>query len=751
MATTVSYNASMRTRKTSSSGNAKSAVACQEYYDDSYNYVGIVHFSGMALAGKVITGITLRITADQAGYGTGHAKTVYVRKSKYQAVSQSGVTGGNYYGDALGTFSGAFYNNTTTHTLTGALLTNLAAYLEAGNNTICLFNPSPVKSSQGYSTNYLQWSACKISVTYEEAASQPGMSAYTLDMGTQVTLYTNRQSSAATHTLRYSFFSVNQTIATGVADSCAWTPPISLAAQIPNAASGWGTLLCDTYVNGKLVSTKSCTFTLRVPASVAPTISGVSIAEATAGIAAQFGAYVRTRSTLAVSIAASGAQGSTVSSCRTTLDGAAYTGASFTSNTLNTAGSLTLTVTVTDSRGRTASTTRTIAVLDYSPPSLTKFTAERCNSSGTAPQMDGTRVRVSVGGSVSPVGTKNTIACTVYYKTSSASAWTQAASITPSSYSVNTTNLLLPQTFNALSSYDLKVRLQDSFYYIEQMVSIGTKQVMMDFYKDGSGVAFGKVAETPGAVEFGWPVKLTEPLGVDQGGTDASSAASACANLGAVKKSGDTMTGNLSISGYLYPSLYLLPTYNSTTNRVVFEGSYAGAASFSAWQDSTGNNRRMLEVRNASYESSRDNALVLRDVINGSYYAFRVFHSGMATPVPIGNGGTGANNAAAARSNLGANNASNLNAGTVAMARLPFKIAYGSTSINGSTATTINYASAGFTSVPKVLVTYNSTGSNWSGDNGAIKVYNKTTTQANIIVGGSFSSSRGVDWLAIGT
>ena len=72
-------------------------------------------------------------------------------------------------------------------------------------------------------------------------------------------------------------------------------------------------------------------------------------------------------------------------------------------------------------------------------------------------------------------------------------------------------------------------------------------------------------------------------------------------------------------------------------------------------------------------------------------------------------------------------------------------------SINGSTATTINYASAGFTSVPKVLVTYNSTGSNWSGDNGAIKVYNKTTTQANIIVGGSFSSSRGIDWLAIGT
>ena len=140
----------------------------------------------------MITGISLRVKADQAGYGGGHTKTVYVRKSKYQAVSQSGVTGGSYYGDALGTFTGSFYGNTTTYTLSGSLLTNMAAYLAEGNNTICLFNPSPVKSSQGYSTNYLQWSACSIAVTYEEAASQPGMSSYALDMGSSVTLYSGR-------------------------------------------------------------------------------------------------------------------------------------------------------------------------------------------------------------------------------------------------------------------------------------------------------------------------------------------------------------------------------------------------------------------------------------------------------------------------------------------------------------------------------------------------------------------------------
>ena len=158
----------------------------------------------------------------------------------------------------------------------------------------------------------------------------------------------------------------------------------------------------------------------------------------------------------------------------------------------------------------------------------------------------------------------------------------------------------------------------------------------------------------------------------------------------------------------------------------------------------------MLEVRTKSYAASLDNAVMVRVCDNGTWGNYRVFHAGMPSGVPIANGGTGATTAANARSNLGANNASNINAGTLAMARLPFKVAYGSGPVSGNSTLTINYSSAGFTIVPCVVASYSSTGSNWSGDNGALKIYSKTTTGATIIVGGSFNTSRNIDWIALG-
>ena len=381
MATTVSYAASLCTRKYTSSANAKSSAACQEFYDSSYNYVGIISFSGMNLANKVITGIWLDIDAAKAGYGAGSTKTVFLRKANYQNGIASGVAGWEYTGDELGTFDGSFYGNYTSYYITGSLFNAMAAYIAAGNNSFTIYNPYASASSHGYSFNYMQLESVVITVTYEEAVSQPTVSSSSVNLGTALTIYTNRQSTATVHTISYWFGETSGAIATNVGASVSWTPPLSLASQIPNATSGICTITCNSFVNGTLTGTRTCTVTLTVPSTVVPSISSVTVEDTNETMVTKIGAYVKSLSTLSVAITAAGIYGSTISSYRTSLDGVTYTAASFTaSKKLSAAGDMTMTVTVTDSRGRTVTYTNTFNVLDYAVPSIKKFSAERCNS-----------------------------------------------------------------------------------------------------------------------------------------------------------------------------------------------------------------------------------------------------------------------------------------------------------------------------------------------------------------------------------
>ena len=115
MSTIVTYTASLCTRRSDYSVNSKNGQACQEYYTNNYNYVGIIHFPGLNLTNKVINALIFDIKSDKAGYGASSAKTVYWRRSNYQEASKEGVTGADYVGTALGTITGSFYDNLTSH------------------------------------------------------------------------------------------------------------------------------------------------------------------------------------------------------------------------------------------------------------------------------------------------------------------------------------------------------------------------------------------------------------------------------------------------------------------------------------------------------------------------------------------------------------------------------------------------------------------------------------------------------------
>lgn len=88
--------------------------------------------------------------------------------------------------------------------------------------------------------------------------------------------------------------------------------------------------------------------------------------------------------------------------------------------------------------------------------------------------------------------------------------------------------------------------------------------------------------------------------------------------------------------------------------------------------------------------------------------------------------------------------------GTSTRVRVP-KTVCGSVNVSASTAGAIDYSSAGFSAVPQVIVSYATTGSNISGDWGALKVYAKTASVCSVLAGGSApSSAQPVDWVAIG-
>ena len=331
-------------------------------------------------------------------------------------------------------------------------------------------------------------------------ATAPTLSAGTVNMGASITINMPRASSSFTHTLTYTFGSTSGTIGTGLGTSKAWTVPLSLASQIPSGTSGNCSIICKTYNGNTLIGTKTVSFMANVPASVVPTISAVSTAETVSGLAAKFGAFVQGKSKVKITITAVGAYGSTIKAYKTTVDGKSYTGSAPTTGTLS-SGNKTISVTVTDSRGRTATTTKTISVVAYSAPTIPILTAVRALQDGTD-NYDGQYGKIALKFSVAPVGNKNSSAYTLEYKAKSATSW--AAIQTGTGYSLSDT-IITDSLFSVDSAYDIRLSVTDYFVTIRKTTEIPTAFTLVDFNSSGRAVAFGKVSEIAEGVEFGLP------------------------------------------------------------------------------------------------------------------------------------------------------------------------------------------------------------------------------------------------------
>lgn len=170
--------------------------------------------------------------------------------------------------------------------------------------------------------------------------------------------------------------------------------------------------------------------------------------------------------------------------------------------------SVSVVCTVTDSRGRTASESFTLTVMDYADPSTTGQEVFRCNALGVADE-DGTYLSVKATAIFSSLNSQNVCALTAAYKASGGSYGT-ATNLTS-----GTASLLSP--VSADTSYTVKITATDTLgnsavYY----ATVPTRKWAMKFRSNGRGVAFGKAAETNDLFEVtpDWDVKIGGDLTV---------------------------------------------------------------------------------------------------------------------------------------------------------------------------------------------------------------------------------------------
>lgn len=344
-------------------------------------------------------------------------------------------------------------------------------------------------------------------------ATAPTVNVSSANMGTSIAISMNRASSKFMHTLRYTFGAQTGTIGSGLGASTSWTIPLTLANIVPNSTEGILSIYCDTYNGSTKIGTKSVNITATIPSTIKPSISGVTVTEGVSGLASKFGAFIKNQSKLNISISASGSYSSSVVSCISRVCGKTYNGTTFTIDAVNLCETVSIQTTVTDSRRRTATYTKEITVLEYSPPAINRLTATRCNQDGMAND-EGEYFNISYAFNITALSNKNDGSYTLAYKLENESDYINIAS--GNSYSEDL-NRIPAITFSGDNAYNIKLTISDYFKTVTYEIEVPTAFTLYDCNASGKGFAFGKVSEKTYGLEIALPIYDGAGLSITNG------------------------------------------------------------------------------------------------------------------------------------------------------------------------------------------------------------------------------------------
>ena len=319
-------------------------------------------------------------------------------------------------------------------------------------------------------------------------------------IGSSVTITINRQNPSFKHTVRYSWAGKSGTIATNVDTSATWSIPIDFANDIPNSASGTGTIFVDTYSGSTKTGTQSITFTASVPGNVKPTFSGVTLSDlngAAQNLISNSDTFIQVISNIKVSFnGAKGTYGSTITGYRAEIVGknqaTSSNGGSL--GIMNYHGTIKIRASVSDSRGRWSDAREvSVTVLEYFAPALSFSIARTGSTSSTLTATRNAKIApLTVAGRQ-----RNTMTLTFKVAKLGTNAFTvdngQATGTWSSISSLVNSKANLAGNYLANQSWVVIGILEDRFTRTEFMVNVATESVVFSY--DRSGVGVNKIRE----------------------------------------------------------------------------------------------------------------------------------------------------------------------------------------------------------------------------------------------------------------
>lgn len=335
---------------------------------------------------------------------------------------------------------------------------------------------------------------------YVTLTTIPRMSSFSAPNGTlgsALKISIARKDDTFTHTLTYKCGSASGTIATkSTSTSINWTPPISLASQNTTGVNVPITLSMTAYSGSTSLGTASINISCAIPASVAPTCSfTLTDVEAIDDI---YGSPVQNLSRIQVDVTATTAHGSPIKSYTIEINGERHSGQSAVSGFLEKSGDSVVKATVTDARGRSGTVSYTMKVQAYSHPKVSRLTVHRVDANGTE-NAQGDYIQVTLSASVYKIG-GNTAAYKLQYKKSGDTVYTDVTlSALAGQFTVTDYRYIFPA--DSGSSYDVTVSAIDKHRTATTSTSASTAFTIMNLHRNGTGVAFGKVAEADNTME----------------------------------------------------------------------------------------------------------------------------------------------------------------------------------------------------------------------------------------------------------